>query len=93
MIKINKINFPVVLKPTNEGSSLGVKICNKTASLFRSISNLFKKNYEELIIEVHWRAGDTSRNNKWRGTEQLSLFLRLFYDYKAKYTKKLKQNM
>ena len=29
MIKTKKINFPIVAKPINEGSSLGVEICNK----------------------------------------------------------------
>ena len=92
MIKINKINFPVVLKPTNEGSSLGVKICNKTASLFRSISNLFKKNYEELIIEEYIGGQEIQVaiiNGEALGAIEL-IPKRLFYDYKAKYTKKAK---
>ena len=39
----NKINFPVVLKPVNEGSSLGVEICKNFKKLFSSINFLFKK--------------------------------------------------
>jgi len=47
-----RIKFPVVVKPINEGSSLGVVICKNKRKLFRSIKSLFK-NYEELIIEEY----------------------------------------
>ena len=35
LIKDIKINYPIVIKPSNEGSSLGVKICNNINSLFK----------------------------------------------------------
>ena len=47
-----KIKFPVVAKPINEGSSLGVVICNNKEKLFKSIKNLLKK-YNELMLEEH----------------------------------------
>ena len=50
IIKSKKINYPIVLKPINEGSSLGVEICKNKAKLFRSFSHLFKR-YDELILE------------------------------------------
>ena len=47
-----KIKFPIVLKPTNEGSSLGVEICKNKAMLIKSIKYLLKK-YNELMIEEY----------------------------------------
>ena len=41
-IKRNKIKFPIVLKPTNEGSSIGVKIC-KTKKTYEFIKTFIKK--------------------------------------------------
>ena len=42
IINNKKINFPVVLKPINEGSSLGVEICKNKEKLFRSSRYLLK---------------------------------------------------
>ena len=43
-----KIKFPVVIKPINEGSSLGVYICNEK----NIINNLKKlKAYDEILVE------------------------------------------
>ena len=47
-----KIKFPIVSKPINEGSSLGVKISENKIKLFKSIKNLLKK-YDELILEEY----------------------------------------
>jgi D-alanine-D-alanine ligase len=38
-----KINFPIVVKPINEGSSLGVKVCKDKKKLINDAKNLFKK--------------------------------------------------
>ena len=50
-----KIKFPIVSKPINEGSSLGVKISENKIKLFKSIKNLLKK-YDELILEEYRRS-------------------------------------
>ena len=50
IVKSKKINYPVVLKPINEGSSLGVEICKDKEKLFQVARFLFKK-YDELIFE------------------------------------------
>ena len=42
-IKKKRIKFPIVIKPVNEGSSLGVYICKNNFE--------FKKNYKKLIKE------------------------------------------
>ena len=41
-MKSKKINYPIVLKPINEGSSLGVEICKNKEKLFRSSRYLFQ---------------------------------------------------
>ena len=86
-----KIKFPMVSKPINEGSSLGVKICKDQSSLFSSIDKLFK-NYNEIIIE-EYIGGQEIQVAVINGTPIGAIELipkRLFYDYKAKYTKKAK---
>ncbi len=88
--KINnrKINFPIVIKPINEGSSLGVEICKNSKKLIRSISLLFKK-YDELILEEYIGGQEVQVaviNGNPLGAIEL-IPKRLFYDYKAKYTK------
>ena len=91
IIKSKKINYPIVLKPINEGSSLGVEICKNKEKLFRSSRYLFKK-YDELIFEEHIGGQEVQVaviNSNPIGAIEL-VPKRLFYDYKAKYTKKAK---
>ena len=89
IITRKKINFPIVVKPINEGSSLGVKICKNKEKLFASINYLFGK-YDELIFEEYIGGQEVQVaviNGKPVGAIEL-IPRRLFYDYKAKYTKK-----
>ena len=83
--------FPIVVKPVNEGSSLGVKICKNIKKLSRESKKLFKK-YDQLIFE-EYIAGQEIQvaviNNISLGAIEL-VPTRSFYDYKAKYTKKAK---
>tara|TARA_X000000950_G_scaffold284537_1_gene387893 strand:- start:1628 stop:2566 length:939 start_codon:yes stop_codon:yes gene_type:complete len=91
IINSKKINFPIVLKPISEGSSLGVAICKNKKKLLRSSFHLFKK-YEELIFEEYIGGQEVQVaviNNDVLGAIEL-IPKRLFYDYKAKYTKKAK---
>ena len=86
-----KIKFPIVSKPVNEGSSLGVEVCKNKEKLFKSIKNSFKK-YDELILE-EYIGGQEIQVAVINGTPLGAIELipkRLFYDYKAKYTKKAK---
>ncbi len=90
-LKNKKINFPVVVKPINEGSSLGVMICKNLKKLLLSIRPLFKK-YDELIFE-EYKGGQEIQVAVINGNALGAIELipkRLFYDYKAKYTKKAK---
>ena len=86
-----KIKFPVVIKPVNEGSSLGVKVCKTKELLLRETKKLFKK-YEELIFEEYIGGQEIQVaviNGNPLGAIEL-IPKRLFYDYRAKYTKKAK---
>ena len=90
-LKNKKISFPIVTKPINEGSSLGVEISKNKKKLFKSIQSLFKK-YKELILEEYIGGQEIQVaviNDKALGAIEL-IPKRLFYDYKAKYTKKAK---
>ena len=91
LFKKEKINFPVVIKPSNEGSSLGVKISQNYDQLFRFTKLLFKT-YNELIFEK-FIGGQEIQVAVINGTPLGAIELvpkRSFYDYKAKYTKSAK---
>ena len=45
----NYLNFPVVIKPINEGSSLDVYICNNKLSLSNKLKKM--RHYKEILIE------------------------------------------
>jgi len=91
IISRRKIKFPIVVKPINEGSSLGVEICKNKEKLLISLHYLFKK-YDELMLEEYIGGQEVQVaviNNNPLGAIEL-IPKRLFYDYKAKYTKKAK---
>ena len=86
-----KIKFPIIIKPVNEGSSLGVALCKNKNSLFQKVKKLFKK-YDQLIFEEYVGGQEIQVaviNDEPLGAIEL-VPKRLFYDYKAKYTKKAK---
>jgi len=86
-----KIKFPIVVKPVNEGSSLGVKVCKDQNILIKETKSLFKK-YDQLIFEEYIGGQEIQVaviNGKPIGAIEL-VPKRLFYDYKAKYTKEAK---
>ena len=85
------IKFPVVSKPVNEGSSLGVEINKNKKKLIKSINRQLKK-YDHLILEEFIGGQEIQVaviNGKPLGAIEL-IPKRLFYDYKAKYTKQAK---
>ena len=90
-IKKNKIKFPIVVKPTNEGSSIGVKICNNLNKLNKE-SKILIKNYKNLIFE-QFIPGQEIQVAVMEGKALGAIELkprRGFYDYKAKYLKSAK---
>ncbi len=84
-----KIKFPVVIKPVNEGSSLGVYICNEK----NIINNLKKlKAYDEILVEEFIPGREIQvaiLGKKKLGAIELRP-KRKFYDYKAKYSSRAK---
>jgi len=90
-IKRKKIKFPIVVKPINEGSSIGVKICKNILDLNKSTKSLFKK-YAELIFEPYI-GGQEIQVAVINGASLGAIELepkRQFYDYQAKYSKAAK---
>ena len=86
LIKIieNKLKFPVVVKPINEGSSVNVFICTK-----KNITKILKsmKSYKQIIIEEFIAGREIQvaiMGNKKLGAIELKP-KRKFYDYQAKY--------
>tara|TARA_B100001996_G_scaffold290062_1_gene230248 strand:- start:190 stop:1113 length:924 start_codon:yes stop_codon:yes gene_type:complete len=84
-----KLDFPVVVKPINEGSSVNVYICNKS----NFIKNLYKlKDYGEILIEEFIPGREIQvavLGGKKLGAIELKP-KRRFYDYEAKYNPKAK---
>ncbi len=91
IVNLKKFKFPIVVKPVNEGSSLGVEVSKNFKKLFISINRLFKK-YDQLIFEEYIGGQEIQAaviNGKALGAIEL-IPKRSFYDYKAKYTKEAK---
>ena len=91
LIKKKGLNFPLVIKPINEGSSLGVKICKNSSIFYKSLKLLFK-NYSELMIEPFIGGQEIQVaviNGRPLGAIELKP-KREFYDYKAKYSRSAK---
>ena len=89
LINKKKISFPIVVKPVNEGSSLGVNICKNISTLTKVTKSLFKK-YLELIYEP-FVAGQEIQVAVINGASIGAIELkpkRKFYDYEAKYNSK-----
>ena len=84
-----EFKFPVIIKPVNEGSSVGVYICNKTNFL----QNLKKlHNYNNIMIEQYIPGKEIQAaimGNEKLGAIEL-IPRRRFYDYKAKYNRNAK---
>lgn len=90
-LKLKKIIYPVIVKPINEGSSLGVELCKNKKDLINSLKKLVKK-YGQAMIEQYIPGQEIQVaiiNGKPLGAIEL-VPKRQFYDYKAKYTKSAK---
>ena len=79
------LKFPVVLKPINEGSSVGVYICTKK-NFYRNLMKL--KKFKDILIEKYIPGREIQAailGKKKLGIIELKP-KRKFYDYKAKYS-------
>ena len=89
--KKNKIKFPIVIKPINEGSSLGVSIC-KNKKQFNTKYKKLIKNYSKVLVEQYIPGREIQAavmGKRALGAIEL-VPKRQFYDYEAKYTTKAK---
>ena len=89
LIKKSKINLPIVIKPINEGSSIGVYICSKS-NINKNLKRL--KKYDRILVEKYIPGREIQvavRNSSVLGAIELKP-KRKFYDYYAKYSDKAK---
>jgi D-alanine-D-alanine ligase len=85
----NKLKFPVVVKPINEGSSVNVFICTKK-NIIKTLNSI--KGYKKIMIE-EFIAGREIQVAIIGGKKLGAIELkpkRKFYDYQAKYNTKAK---
>ena len=90
-MKNKNIKFPIVIKPINEGSSLGVYICKNKMQFNRNYNKL-KNKYDRIIVEEYIPGKEIQvavMGNRALGAIEL-VPKREFYDYKAKYSSKAK---
>ena len=86
-MKSKNIKFPIVLKPVNEGSSLGVYICKNEIKFKKNYKKL-KKKYDKVLIEEYIPGREIQAavmGKKALGAIEL-VPKREFYDYAAKYS-------
>ena len=86
-----KIKFPIVIKPVNEGSSVGVYICKSKMQFNKKYSKLIKE-YDQILVEEYIPGKEIQvavMGNKALGAIEL-VPKREFYDYTAKYSSKAK---
>jgi len=86
-----KLSFPIVIKPINEGSSLGVYICKNKDEFIKNF-NILRKKYDRIIVEKYIPGQEIQvgvMGKKALGAIEL-IPSRKFYDYKAKYSSEAK---
>ena len=82
-----KMGFPIVIKPINEGSSLGVSICKNRRQFISKYKKLIKK-YNRILVEKYIPGREIQvavMGKKALGAIEL-VPKRQFYDYIAKYS-------
>jgi len=90
-MKKNQIKYPIVIKPINEGSSLGVYICKNRIQLNRNYKKL-NNIYDKILVEEYIPGREIQvavLRSKSLGAIEL-VPRRKFYDYTAKYSSKAK---
>ena len=86
-----KIKYPIVIKPINEGSSLGVFICKNKKQFVKNYKKL-TINYDKILVEEYIPGKEIQvaiMGKKALGAIEL-VPRRKFYDYKAKYSQAAK---
>lgn len=89
---LKKIDYPMIVKPSNGGSSIGINKANNKKELIKSIKNAFKYD-DKVIIEKFIKARELECAILKSDDLIISDIGEInscndFYDYKAKYMKK-----
>lgn len=91
--EVKKLGFPVIVKPKDEGSSLGVEIVKDERSLKEVIEEK-RKTYGDVLVEKYIKGKIVTTGILGTGKDAFALPVlelkpvrREFYDYFAKYTK------
>ena len=90
-MKKNRIKYPIVIKPINEGSSLGVYICRNKIQFDKNYKKL-NTEYSKILVEEYIPGKEIQvavMGDKALGAIEL-IPSREFYDYTAKYSSKAK---
>lgn len=88
---LGKLKYPIIVKPNNSGSSIGVILVNNKNELARAISWAFEYD-KELILEEFIRGREFSlpiygnKNIKALSVIEIVPKISKWFDYKAKYT-------
>ena len=83
----SEIGFPLVVKPSSEGSSVGVSLVNTQAELAPAIALAFKYD-REILVERYLRGKEIQvgiLGNRALGAIEIVPKKSAFYDYEAKY--------
>lgn len=86
----SKLDYPLVIKPNEEGSSVGVMIVNNVRELMRGLKKLKRLGYDILVEEYisgnEISCGVIEDGNEIEVLDVLDIKPNsIFYDYKAKY--------
>lgn len=88
---IEKFKYPVIIKPANGGSSIGINIAHNTKELIKGLNNAFQYD-KKVIIEKYITARELEIgviNNNGLITSSIGeIKSNGFYDYESKYVKK-----
>ena len=97
--KVKNLNFPIIIKPSREGSSIGMTKVNKNDETLNKALNKAFKCDKEILIEEYLEGKsatvgvlETNENNEHKifATPILGFKTKTeWYDYEAKYTKGL----
>lgn len=87
---IEKFTFPVIIKPANGGSSIGINVANNTKELIKALTKAFKYD-KKVIVEKFIKARELEvgiiNNNGIITSSVGEIKSNGFYDYEAKYIK------
>ena len=92
VLKVQDLNYPLMVKPVSEGSSFGMAKVNCDGELVEAIENARKYSaeilIEEYLVGICATVGILEKDGKPFATEILELRPKNeWYDYEAKYTK------